>query len=129
MHMKTVDKGIVAGGVVLSFILAFLEVGFTGFFPELSVVVILIGGVLAYMARDYYGGQIGRGLEVLAAGFIIYGVLWWPHKIGWHGGGTPAWAGIIEPAWQTFFHLLTVITLGIVAYGFYTLWQVGGGAE
>jgi hypothetical protein len=105
--------------------LASSDIGFASVLPKVTVVVALLGAVFAYMARDFYGGGFNRGLEVVASGFLIYGIIWWPHKVGWHGGGTPAWLGVIEPAWQTFFHLLTAITLGIVSYGFFLLWKEG----
>lgn len=144
--MRVRDWLLVGIGLVASFGAAFWaharglaaeEIAWSGLLSQLAVVVLLAGAVFAVMATSYYGGAVQRGLEVIAAGFLIYGVVYWPHKTGipvlsltglpllegWHGSDTPAWFGIIEPAWQTFFHLLTAITLGFVAYGFWIIWR------
>lgn len=146
--MERQDWLVVGGGLLVSLGaalwadsqgLAAADIGFSGLLPKIAVVVLLAGAIFAYLAKEFYGGTVNRGLTVIASGFLIYGVLYWPHKggvpvlaslglpllEGWHGSGTPAWFGIIEPAWQTFFHLLTVITLGFVAYGFYLIWRSG----
>jgi hypothetical protein len=132
--MKGRDWGLIIGGIAVSLGAAFWanasglaagDITGTQWIPRLAVVAVLVGALFAYLARDFYGGTVARGLHIIGIGFLIYGIIWWPHKIGWHGGGEAAWLGIIEPAWQTFFHLLTVITLGIVAYGFYWIWRGG----
>lgn len=144
--MKPLDWVIVGLGIVLSLGAAFWAhtqglaadgIAWSGLLSQLAVVVLLVGAGFAAMATQFYGGAVQRGLQVIAAGFLIYGVLYWPHKTGvpllagtglpllggWHGSSEPAWFGIIEPAWQTFFHLLTAVTLGFVAYGFYVIWR------
>lgn len=146
--MKTRDRAFVGSGIVVSFSaagwahgqgLAAEQIAWSGVLSQLAVVVLLVGTVFAGMSREYYGGAVGRGLGVIAAGLLVYGVVYWPHKTGvpilsmtglplvegWHGSGEPAWFGIVAPAWQTFFHLLTAITLGVVAYGFYVIWRSG----
>lgn len=132
MALENREWGVVLGGVVVSLGAAFwansnglaaADVSWISWLPKIAVLVVFLGAVFAYLSRDFYGGEVARSLEVIAAGFMIYAVIWWPHKMWWHGGGTPAWGGIIEPAWQTFFHLLTAVTLLIVAYGFYLFWQ------
>ncbi len=133
--MRTKDWGLLGGGAAVSLVAAYLahagSIGqstvstLTTWVPRLSVVVILLGVLFIYLARDLLGGQVSRNLEVVASGFLIYGLVYWPHKIAWHGSGEPSWLGVSAGAWQTFFHLLTVSTLVIVAYGFYLFWQMG----
>lgn len=132
--MKSLDWGLIGGGILLSLIAGYLaHIGSLSratvdalamWLPRFSIVVILMGVVFIYLSRDRLGGSVSRNLSVVAAGFLIYGFIYWPHKVSWHGTGEPAWLGISAGAWQTTFHLLTVSTLVIVAYGFYLFWQM-----
>lgn len=133
--MTTNDMGLLGGGLLITLAATYMAqtgmlseatIGLiTTWLPRLTVVVILGAAALIYRSRTLYGGEIERSLEIISAGFLIYGVVYWPHKIGWHGANEPAWISISAGAWQTFFHFLTVTTLGIVAYGFYRFWRIG----
>lgn len=139
MHLENKDYAVIGGGILLSFAAAFAaEAGIlsssfvgqlTGLLPQLTLLVILAGVGFVYLSRDLLGGDISRNLEVIATGFLIYALIWWPHKIWWHGTGfggeMPAWIGISAGAWQTFFHLLTATTVAIAGYGFYLFWKMG----
>lgn len=132
--MKPLDWGLIGVGSALSLGAGYLaHVGMMGqatidvlatWLPRLSVVAILLGVLFIYLSRDRLGGSVSRNLSVIASGFLIYGLIYWPHKVSWHGTGEPAWLGLSPGAWQTTFHLLTVSTLVIVAYGFYLFWQM-----
>lgn len=137
MNLKTQDWLVIGGGFLLSLVggyaahsgmLAAGQVStITGFLPKLTILVLTAGIAFVFLSRDLLGGDTARNLEVVASGFLIYALLYYPHKIMWHGGGEPGWIGLNPGAWQTFFHLFTVITLVIVAYGFYLFWQMGRG--
>lgn len=144
--MNRQDGVVIGGSLLVSFGAAFwahsqglaaADIAWSGLLPQIAALVLIVGAVFAYLSKEFYGGVISRGLTVIAAGFLTYGVIYWPHKggvpvlsslgipllEGWHGSSEPAWFTIIEPAWQTFFHLLTAITLVFVAYGFYIIWR------
>lgn len=138
MALELRDYLLIGGGISASLALAVAtEIGLlsestisvvTGLLPKLTLLVILAGVSFVYLSRDLLGGEIVRRLEVIAVGFLIYAVIWWPHKIWWHGSGyggeMPGWLGLSPGAWQTFFHLTTASAIGITGYGFYLFWQM-----
>lgn len=139
MNLNNQDYGVILGGVLLSFLGAFAAqtgilsssaVGtITGLLPKLTVLVILVGLVFTYLSRDLLGGEVVDNLDVVAAGFLIYAVSWWPHKMGYHaaalGGSAESIFGIFSTgAWNVFFHTLTAAVFGLVSFGFYRFWQM-----
>lgn len=139
MNLRNQDYAVVLGGILLSFLGAFAaEAGvlssslvgsITGLLPKLTVLVILVGILFVYLSRDLLGGEVVQNLEVVAAGFLIYGVMWWPHKMGYHadafGGSMASFFGIFSTgAWNVFFHTLTAAVFGIVSFGFYRFWEM-----
>lgn len=139
MNLNNRDYGIIFGGVLLSFLGAFAaEAGLlgsslvgtiTGLLPKLTILVILVGLAFVYLSRDLLGGEVVQNLEVVATGFLIYAVIWWPHKMGYHaeawGGAASSILGIFSPgAWNVFFHTLTAAVFGLVSFGFYRFWEM-----
>lgn len=139
MNLEQKDYGIIFGGLLLSFVGAFLaEAGIlgssmvgtlTGLLPKLTVLVILVGLVFAYLSRDLLGGEVVDNLDVIAVGFLIYAVIWWPHKMVYHadalGGAAESMFGLLSAgAWNVFFHTLTAAVFGIVSFGFYRFWEM-----
>jgi hypothetical protein len=137
-HLKPVDYLIIAATLLISFLGAYFAgiglisssmVSFlTEWIPKATIIMIIIGIGFSYLARDLWGGQIARRLEVIGTGFLIYALIWWPHKEMWHSAGEPAWLAISPGAWQTGFHLMTVTAFGVVSYGFYLFSNIGGEA-
>jgi hypothetical protein len=141
MNLETRDLAVIVGGVLISLVggyaahsgvLAQGQVdSLTFVLPHLTMLVLFVGVLFVILSRDLLGGDTARNLEVIASGFLIYAVLYYPHKEMWHGAGfggdKPAWLIFSSGAWQTFFHFFTVVTLVIVAYGFYLFWQMGQG--
>lgn len=138
-HLKPVDYFAVLGALSISFIGGYLaNIGVisgsnvsiaANWIPKLTIIVILVGIFFSHLAKDLWGGQIARRLEVIASGFLIYAMIWWPHKVIWHTAGEPGWLGIAPGAWQTGFHLMTVAAFGVVSYGFYLFSKLGGDEE
>lgn len=139
MNLRNQDYAVVLGGVLLSFLGAFAaEAGIlssslvgsiTGLLPKLTVLVILVGVLFVYLSRDLLGGEIVQNLEVVAAGFLIYAVTWYPHKMGYHadalGGPATSIFGVFTPgAWNVFWHTLVAATFGLVSFGFYRFWEM-----
>ncbi|MFQ3308633.1 MAG: hypothetical protein ACI977_000876 [Candidatus Nanohaloarchaea archaeon] len=139
MNLEQKDYGIILGGLLLSFVAAFLaEAGIlsgsmvssiTGILPQLTILVILVGLVFAYLSRDLLGGEVVDNLDIIAAGFLIYAIIWWPHKMVYHadalGGVAESMFGILSTgAWNVFFHTLTAAVFGIVSFGFYRFWEM-----
>ncbi len=139
LNMNNRDLGVILGGVLLSFLAAFsVEAGLlgssltgtlTGLLPKLTILVILVGLVFVYLSRDLLGGEIVDNLDVIASGFLIYAIIWWPHKMGYHadvwGGSAASIFGVFSPgAWNVFFHTLTAAVFGLASFGFYRFWQM-----
>lgn len=138
MNFETRDIAVIGGGILVSILAAVaaqtgvltesMVSAISGLLPKLTLLVILAGVSFVYLSRDLLGGEIVRRLEVIAAGFLLYAIVWWPHKIWWHGSGfggeMPGWLGIAPGAWQTFFHLITASAIAITGYGFYLFWQM-----
>lgn len=139
MNLTNKDYGVILGGVLLSFVGAFaVQAGIlsssmadaiTGLLPQLTIVVILLGLVFSYLARDLLGGELVDNLDVVAAGFLIYAVTWWPHMTLYHGealggAGASPFGVLSSGAWNVFFHTLTAAVFGIVSFGFYRFWQM-----
>ncbi|AOV94692.1 hypothetical protein AQV86_02085 [Nanohaloarchaea archaeon SG9] len=139
MNLNSQDYGIIGGGILLSFLGAFAtEAGIinaslagtiTTWLPRITVLTILVGIVFVYLSRDLLGGEIVQNLEVVATGFLIYAVTWWPHKMGYHaealGGAASSIFGVFTTgAWNVFFHTLTAAVFGLVSFGFYRFWEM-----
>ena len=139
MNLNNKDYGFILGGILLSFLGAFAaEAGIlnsslvgtlTTWLPRITVLVILVGLVFVYLSRDLLGGEIANNLELVGAGFLIYGISWWPHKMGYHaeamGGAAASIFGVLTPgAWNVFFHTLTAAVFGLVSFGFYRFWEM-----
>lgn len=139
LNLKNQDYGVILGGILLSFLGAFaVEAGvlssslagkITAWLPRLTVLVILVGLVFVYLSRDLLGGEIAQNLEVIATGFLIYGLMWIPHKMAYHtealGGSMASFFGLFSSgAWNVFFHTLTAAVFGLVSFGFYRFWEM-----
>lgn len=129
----------ILGGVLLSFLGAFAaEAGIlssslvgtiTGLLPKLTIIVILVGMAFVYLARDLLGGEVVDNLDVIASGFLIYALIWWPHKMVYHaaafgGKGASLFGIFTSTTWNVFFHTLTGVLFAISAFGFYRFWQM-----
>lgn len=96
-----------------------------GYFPAIPLPFAVIS---LYLARDFYGGEIGRYLEIIGIGLVVEFLLYIPH-LYWHFqefslGHLPSW-GIAPNFWYVFFHGLSAFGFAIVSYGFYLLWKSG----
>lgn len=139
MNLENKDYGFILGGILLSFLGAFAAQSgvlpssavdtITGILPQLTILVILVGLVFAYLSRDLLGGEIVDNLDVIAVGFLLYAILWWPHKMVYHaealGGSAESMFGLLSTgAWNVFFHTLTAAVFGIASFGFYRFYQM-----
>jgi hypothetical protein len=139
MNLTAQDWTVVSGGVIFSLLGGYAAHSgmiatntvdtVTGLLPKLTMLILVVGVAFVFLSRDLLGGDTARNLEVIASGFFLYALLYYPHKVMWHGHNEPGWLGLAPGAWQTFFHLFTVVTLVIVAYGFYLFWQMGRGGD
>jgi hypothetical protein len=139
ISLETHDNVIVGGSVVVPVVAAaaaYIKAvppsaahSIASTISALHPVLFLVGTVYLALAWDRFDAAVSRGLQVIAAGFIGYVGLYYPHKVMWHGldfgGRNAAWLGFDAGAWQTFFHFGAVIALLVVAYGVILLWQTG----
>ncbi len=89
-----------------------------------ALFVIVASLAVIYKARELWGGEVSRALELIGAGLAVYMITYLPH-INWHIGGGGALGPIPETFLYGFFHALTLATFVLAGYGFYTLWQSG----
>lgn len=98
---------------------------FTNFLILVMVVAMLVPLV---RASRYWGGEIGRNLQIIGLGLLYFMVSIVPH-VEWHVRGAPeplgpAMLGLSSAWWAGFFHTLTVASWGIIIYGFYRFWRL-----
>lgn len=140
LNMERKDYAVVGGGIALAvavgaFFLA-MEAGpaMEQTFRWITGLAIAGAVVVIYKARDLWGGEIARSLEIIASGLVMFMLQWIPH-IQWHqigaaqavqgGSPMPAWFGVPGPWWLGFWHGLGLAAFLIIGYGFYTLWKAG----
>lgn len=92
-----------------------------------AIVPIIPALYYVYRARERWGGQIARNLELIGVGLAIHLVLWAPH-IRWHilteqAGSAPRWFGMLPSFWYVAWHGLSLFGFAIVTYGFYRFWR------
>lgn len=99
-----------------------------------AVIPIIPGLAFIWLARDQWGGQVARYLELIGAGFAVHLVVWVPH-IRWHvlaeadpNHVPPAWLGFDPSFWYVFFHGISLFAFALITYGFYLFWQEGSSA-
>ncbi|MFB6159283.1 MAG: hypothetical protein ABEJ95_06540 [Candidatus Nanohalobium sp.] len=128
--MRRNDKLFVAGALVMTVLLGLwsqlmaLPDGASAFADFITFAAVAGGLVFIYKARDQLGGETARSLEVLGLGLLIYVLAYWP-SYKWSVAGSPAWLGLSTEFWSILFALGNFVGLGIVAYGFYTFWEMG----
>lgn len=98
---------------------------FTNFLILAMVLAMLVPLV---RASQYWGGEIGRNLQIVALGLLFFVASIVPH-VEWHVRGAPqplgpAMMGLSSAWWAGFFHVLTIVSWIVIIYGFYRFWQL-----
>lgn len=89
-----------------------------------AMFIIVASLAVIYKARDLWGGEVSRALEIIGAGLAVYMITYLPH-INWHISGGGALGPVPGSFLYGFFHALSLATFVLAGYGFYTLWQSG----
>lgn len=89
-----------------------------------TIVVVVAAVLFVYRAGRLLGGDIGRGLDVIGVGFLLYVPTYWL-SYRWSIEGNPRWLGLTTGFWDLLFGFLTLFLFGVVAYGFYLIWSLG----
>lgn len=89
-----------------------------------TIIATVAAAGMVYKARDTLGGTMGRGLEVIGVGLVLYVLTYWP-SYRWSIEGSPAWLGMSSGFWDVLFSSMTLATFGFIAYGFYLIWSLG----
>lgn len=87
-----------------------------------TVIATLLAVGMVYKARNTLAGKMGRGLEVIGIGLVLYVLTYWP-SYRWSIEGSPAWLGMSAGFWDVLFNSMTLATFGFIAYGFYLIWS------
>jgi hypothetical protein len=129
LNLERNDYLVVAGLAVLSVVAGFISLNFggpavEGIIDYISMFVIVASLAVIYKARELWGGEVSRALEIIGAGLAVYMITYLPH-INWHLSGGGNLGPLPEMFLYGFFHALTMATFVLVGYGFYTLWQSG----
>lgn len=131
LHLERHDYYAVTGFLVISVVSGFL----IDLFQNSAVIslhditfyvpaVALFAGLgFIYFAREKYGGEIARSLEITGTGVGLLGIFWLLYA-GMFASGFPAW-GISPAFWAAFLGTGVVTTFMLTAYGFYTFWKLG----
>lgn len=126
------DWEVVGLGLVLALVAGALGVmGILGLQEEILLAylpffTIIPAGIVAWKARETWGGDIARYLEIIAIGFFLLGVTYLPH-LYWHfqeltAGSLPEW-GLSTNFWYVGFHGLSLFGIAYISYGFYLFWK------
>lgn len=96
-----------------------------GTYATSAAIVISVAAI--YKAREMYGGEVARNLELIAMGYILFIVSFLPHTL-WHVSGLPdalgpGWAIFSQAWWTGFFHIGAIMFFMISVYGFYKFWE------
>lgn len=91
----------------------------------LTILLLLVPVV---RASQHWGGQIGRNLQIVGLGLLLFLVSIVPH-IEWHVRGAPRpvgppMLGLSSAWWAGFFHVLTIASWTVIIYGFYRFWRL-----
>lgn len=87
--------------------------------------VLLLGSIFIYLSRERLGGTVGRNLEVVGTGAVLFSLTWVVYA-QFFTAGFPAW-GMTPSFWNTALGLMIVSTLFVMSYGFYLFWKLGQG--
>lgn len=136
-HLKRQDWQIMMGLLALSFLsgLAFTTVQDHGTlllidrFSNILMAFAIVATLIPLLkASQHWGGKIGRGLQIIALGLLLFMFSIIPH-VEWHVMGAPDPLGprmVLSSAWWAgFFHILTIVSWVIIIYGFYLFWDLG----
>ncbi|MFQ3308627.1 MAG: hypothetical protein ACI977_000870 [Candidatus Nanohaloarchaea archaeon] len=129
LNLERNDYLVMVGLAILSAIAGVVSLQFggpavEGIIDYISMFVIVASLAVVYKARELWGGEISRALELIGAGLAVYMITYLPH-INWHLGGGGPLGPLPENFLYGFFHALTLATFVLVGYGFYTLWESG----
>lgn len=91
------------------------------FFTLLAVVAAL---VFLHKSGQLLGGDIGRGLDVIGVGLLLYVPTYWL-SYRWAIEGSPQWLGLTTGFWDLLFGFLSLSLFGFITYGFYLIWSLG----
>ncbi len=128
--MRRNDKLVVGGAIAISILAGLwgqvmgLQPAADAFIDFLTFAAVAGGLAFIYKARDELGGETARSLEILGAGLLVFVLAYWP-SYTWSTVGQPQWLGMSTGFWSMLFGLGNFVGLGIVAYGFYTFWEMG----
>lgn len=136
-HLSRTDGLLVAGTVAVAVVAGLIFAPVTDFetlhLLDLATNVLIFSIIAVmlvplFLASRHWGGEIGRNLQIVAVGLLVFVVSILPH-IEWHVEGAPYYLGPamlgLSPAWWVgFFHTLTVATWIVVIYGFYRFWRL-----
>lgn len=129
------DWYLIGVGLVLSVIVAALgQFGIATLQHELIIndltaIPIVLGVVFIWLARDQWGGNVARYLELIGTGLVLHLILWIPH-VRWHlmseeSTAAAMWLGLDLSFWYVFFHALSLLAFTLITYGFYLFWREG----
>lgn len=129
LNLERNDYLVIVGLFIVTLLAGFVSQNFggpavEGIIDYISMFVIVASLAVVYKARDLWGGEVSRALELIGAGLAVYMITYLPH-INWHMSGGGGLGPVPENFLYGFFHALTLATFVLVGYGFYTLWQSG----
>jgi hypothetical protein len=128
-YLENRDYALIGGGLVLTFLAAFMAPRFVSdpmsieAYTRLVVGAVILYGIFAiHSAIQAWAGELARYLQLIGIGLGILMLAWIPH-IGWHVAGNPAWFGMSPTFWLTLFHGLTILAFVTASYGFHLFWK------
>jgi len=131
LNLERNDYLVMAGLAVLAFAMGLLSLSLgeaariTEMIIDYAAMFVIVASLgVIYKARDLWGGEVSRAMELIGVGLAVYMVTYLPH-INWHIGGSGSIGPIPGGFLFGFFHALTLATFVLAGYGFYTLWQSG----
>lgn len=89
-----------------------------------TLVAVAVALVFLYRAGRLLGGNIGRGLDVIGVGLLLYVPTYWL-SYRWAIESQPRWLGLTTGFWDLLFGFLTLFLFGFITYGFYLIWSLG----
>lgn len=138
MNLDLRDAAVIVVPAVVLFAAAYalilqMGLGFEGIWRWVTFATQVFVAVMVLKARETWGGQFRRPLNIIFIGVFILMIEWVPH-IGGHIAGQaqgvpfPSWFGINFMLWLGFFHATIFWGFAISAYGLYVFWKTGEGA-
>lgn len=89
-----------------------------------TVITTFAAFLIVYKAGQLLGGDLGRGLDIIGVGLLLYVPTYWM-SYRWSIEGSPQWLGMTTGFWSLLFGFLTLFLFGFIAYGFYIIWSLG----